>query len=344
MKKILIIGGTGTISAPITKQLAQDQQYEVSVLNRGTKKLELADGGSKHVKYIQGDVKNSDMMRRLMAGKQFDSVLNFIVWNEQDAKQNVELFAGKTKQFIYISTVCVLNHETECNVTENMEMGNRYSEYGQQKAAAESVFLEAWKKENFPVTIVRPTQTYSEQRIPLSVKGKSCWPVVSRMLKGKEVIVHGDGQSVWASTHADDFARGFNGLVSNPETIGEIYHIMNQSPHTWDMIYQELARLLKVEYKPVYIGTDLLKNSKYFDFMTSIQGDKRWSNLFDLSKIKTIVPDYQCEIDYKKGLKMYLEYMEQHPEYQCEEVEFDQWCDRTIKKYKQLAVDFSKDL
>jgi nucleoside-diphosphate-sugar epimerase len=338
MEKILIIGGTGTISSPITKQLAEDGKYEVFVLNRGNRN----EGLPGNITHLYGDIQNISSIRELMEGREFDSVLNFIIRDKQAAINSIEIFKGKTKQFVYISTVCVLDHETQCNISEEVELGNEYSEYGHNKAEAEEVLLEAWRNCGFPVTIVRPTQTYSEQRIPLSVKGKGCWSVVSRMIRGKEVIIHGEGQSVWASTHADDFANGFCGLITNSATIGETYQIMNPEPHTWDMIYQELARLLNVEYKPVYIGTDLLKHSRKYDFMTSIQGDKRWSNIFNISKIKKIVPGFECHIDYKTGLKMYLDYMEKHPEHKLEEPDFEDWCDRTITLYKQLTAEFTE--
>lgn len=340
MKKVLIIGGTGTISTPVTKRLAADAQYEVYVLNRGTKNKTLPE----NVTCLTGDMKDAEGVRKLVGGYRFDSVINFIVWNAEDAENNIAIFKGITSQFIYISTNCVLDHTNNCQVTEKLEKGNRYSAYGQNKEMAEEVFLRAWREEGFPVTIVRPTQTYSEHRIPLSVKGKGYWPVVSRMIQGKEVIIHGDGQSVWASTHANDFAKFFCVLVANGAAIGETYQIMNPEPHTWDMLYQELARLLNVEYKPVYIGTDLLKQSKKYDLMEAVQGDKRWSNLFDISKIKAIAPDQEFEIDYKTGLKMFLEFMETHPEYKVEEPEFDRWCDETIARYRELADRFCEGI
>jgi len=332
MKKVLIIGGTGTISSPITKKLANDKNVELYVLNRGTNNTKLPQG----INYIRGNIQDVEEMKQQMKDYSFDSVINFIVWNKEDAKNNIDIFHGKTKQFIYISTVCVLNHEVTCNTNEICEIGNKYSDYGQSKAATEQVFLDAKEASGFPITIVRPTQTYSDHRIPLSVKGGGCWPVVSRMLRGKKVIIHGDGQSVWASTHADDFAEGFYKLVADNDTIGEIYQIMNPQSHTWDMIYQALAELLNVEYKPVYIGTDILRTSKVYNLEGSIQGDKRWSNIFDISKIKAKNPEFECKIDYKKGLEMYLDYMDAHPEMKKEEPEFDAWCDKTIELYEDM--------
>lgn len=331
MKKVLIIGGSGTISTPITKMLANDPQTSLYVFNRGTNNAFLPQ----NITFIKGDIHNVEEMKNTLQGYLFDSVINFIVWNEIDAKNNIDIFNGITKQFIYISTVCVLDHKITCNTNEDCKIGNKYSTYGQEKAMAEKVFLDAKASTGFPLTIVRPTQTYSNHRIPLSVKGSSCWSVVSRMIRGKKVIIHGDGQSVWASTHADDFAKGFFPLIANDSTLGEIYQIMNPQPHTWDMIYQTLADLLNVEYKPVYIGTDILKHSKSYNLMRTIQGDKRWSNIFDISKIKALKPDFECTIDYKQGLQMYLEYMDAHPEMKKEDPEFDAWCDQTIALYEE---------
>ena len=339
-QKILLIGGTGTISTPIALQLDHDPSVDLFVLNRGKKKsydpvFESANDIFQNAVYISADAYDLQSLQTAVALLHFDVVINFVIYTPQNARQNIEVFRGKTEQFIFISTVAALNHEYSCNVDENMSYGNRFSQYGQNKAACEQVFLKACSEEGFPVTIVRPTQTYSENRIPLSVKGRDCWPVIQRMIDGKEVIVHGDGQTVWASTHARDFARGFLPLIGNRETIGQIYQIMNTKSHTFDMVYQILAKELGVEYRPVYIPSDVLAYSHHFDLMTTIQGDKRASNIFDCSKLRAIVPDFQCVIDLEEGLKEYLAYMNAHPQLKVEEPEFDEWCDRVIAAYKQ---------
>ena len=338
-KKVLIIGGTGTISTPITQKLDSDTNVDLFILNRGKKKSS-ADGSSsanevfKNTTFLTADANNFEQLKTTVADLEFDSVINFVIYQPDIARQNIDIFMGKTKQFIFISTVAALNREYDCVIDENTSYGNRFSKYGQGKAACEKAFLKAYKEEGFPVTIVRPTQTYSEERIPLSVKGKDCWSVVQRMLDGKEVIVHGDGQSVWASTHAQDFAKGFVPLIGKEEAIGEIYQIMNTQPHTFDRIYQILAKELGVEYKPVYIPSDILAHSQKYDFLTSIRGDKRNSCIFDCSKIEAVVPEFKCDIDIEDGLKLYLKFMDEHPHLKTADPEFDAWCDRVIAEYK----------
>lgn len=337
MKKILMIGGTGTISMPITKLLAENEEYETYVLNRGHKALP-----SPKLKSLVGDINDTKRVKELIQNLSFDCVINFVLFNKEQAKENYELFKDKTKQFIFISTSVAVDHRYACNVDTSLVYGNRYSAYGRGKADAEKYFLDRYEENGFPITIVRPTQTYSEDRLPLSVKGKNYWGVIERMLAGKEVIVHGNGQVVWPSTHADDFARFFMSLVCNKEAIGDIFFIANPEPVTFDMIYKKIADKYGVEYKPVYMPVDWLADSKDYDLLSSIQGDKNYSCLFDISKIQKLNPGKEWEISIFDGIDRFYDYMEKHPERKVSDPDFDAWCDKVIASYKKAKEEFGK--
>ncbi|MFV0394516.1 MAG: NAD-dependent epimerase/dehydratase family protein [Coprobacillaceae bacterium] len=326
--KVLIIGGTGTISSPITSKLASNTDIDLYVLNRGNKKL---PSGAKQ---IIGDFNDVEMMKELALKEKYDVVINFIVFRLEQAKAQIEIFQNNIKQYIFISTVATYNHETAVFINENHEQYNKYSPYGQEKAACEQLFLKA---NNFPVTIVRPSQTYSDSRIPLSLKGKSCYSVIDRILKDKPVIVHGDGKSTWHSTHANDFSKGFVPLVGNMKSINEAYQIVNDEIANWDMIYNHLYKLLNKKPNIIHRSSDFLALSKKYDNTGAFLGDKQYSCVYDTSKIKKINPNFVCEIDIKKGLQMYLEYLESQPEEKIIDDEYDQWCDTIIASYQQFS-------
>lgn len=334
MKHILIIGGTGTISTPITETLSKDPDVSLTLINRGHHNQHL----SSNIEILIGDINQPSHIKELIKGRNFDCVIDFILFGPQQAHERIDLFKGITKQFIFISTVACLDHEHHLIINELTPRGNRFSLYGQNKAAAEEVFLSAYHNEGFPVTIIRPSQTYSEDRIPLSVKGSSCWAVIQRMIEGKEVLIHGDGESVWASTHASDFAKGFIPLINHPKTIGEIIQIMNPATHTWNEIYRILAETLKLEYKPIFVDSVTLSKSTTYDFKTSIQGDKMFSCIYDITKLKTLVEDFSPTISLRDGLKAYLEYMNNHPELKKSEPDFDAWCDDFIDQLKHQSI------
>lgn len=326
MKKILIIGGTGTISTPITERLASDPTVKVTVINRGHHNESLDPA----IEILIGDINQTESIKALLNDRDFDCVIDFILFTPAQAQARIDLFTGKTKQFIFISTVACLDHEHHLIIDETTPRGNRFSLYGQNKAAAELIFLDAYLHQHFPVTIIRPAQTYSGPRIPLSVKGKATWPVIQRLIDQKEVLIHGDGESIWASTHADDFAQGFLPLINHPQTLGEIIQIMNPAPHTWNEVYRRLSKHLHVEFKPVYVTSEALAQCEEYDFKTAIQGDKMFSNLYDISKLKRFVPEFSPHISLETGLLGYLQFMEDHPELKETEPEFDRFCDTLI--------------
>ena len=329
MRKILIIGGTGIISTSLTELLAKDPLVELTILNRGHHPEKLP----KNVEVLTADINDPEAVSLLLADRKFDAVADFVLFKPEQAQARVAFFKGRTRQFLFISTVACLNHELSPLINELTPRGNRFSTYGQNKAAAELVFLDAYQESGFPVTIIRPAQTYSDQHIPISVKGQSVWSVVKRIKEGQPVILHGDGQSLWASTHAEDFARAFIPLINHPQAIGEILQLINPAPHTWLQVYTTLAELLGVELHPVFIPSSVLAQSQRYDLLSTIQGDKMFSNLYDISKLKRFVPDYKPQVSLREGLERYLTFMKHHPELQVEDPAFDAWCDALIADY-----------
>lgn len=320
MKKILMIGGTGTISMSITRLLAQSEEVEVTVLNRGHK--ELPEGALQ----VISDINDTEHMKEVLQGQHYDAVCDFLVYGPEQAEQRIQLFNGITDQFIYISTVCVFNHENAYVLNEHSPQGNKYSEYGRMKSAAEAIFMKAYSEHEFPVLIVRPSQTYGYDRYPLSVKGKTCWSVIDRMLTNKPVIVHGDGKSIWHSMHTVDFAYNFVQLLFKKETIGQSVNLVNPECATWDMIYHELYRQLNVEPRIIHVASETLAASSHYDNLTAILGDKQYSNMYDTETMYHLIPDFKCRIGLEEGVKKYLVYMDEHPELKKKDELYDMWC------------------
>lgn len=329
--KVLLIGGTGTISRSIMELLAKSPRTEVTVLNRGNHEV------PENVHQIVADASDNEAMKQALVNTYWDCVADFIVYKPEQAMQRVELLQGKTKQYIFISTEVVFDHEGTVWLKEDSLQGNRLSLYGQQKAACEQIFKQA---EDLPLTIVRPGQTYGYNRIPLSVKGNSCWSVAARILANRPVIVHGDGKSLWHSMHTYDFAYNFLQLIANPKAIGQSVNLINPQAYTWDMIYEELGRQLQKPVRLVHLPSDLLAMSRRYDFKASIAGDKQYSNLYNHAQLDELIPDFRCQVNMASGIKMYLNYMNQHPEEKKNDPAFDTWCDCVISDYRSFSNAF----
>ncbi|MBO4747065.1 MAG: SDR family oxidoreductase [Clostridiales bacterium] len=335
--KILFIGGTGTISMAITRLLAK-QGHDLYLLNRGNRSDELPSG----VKTIIADISNEEETAKKLEGMTFDCVGEFIGFVPEQLERDFRLFKDKTKQFIYISSASAYQKPPKGYViTEETPLENPYWEYSRNKIACEKLLMDLYKNEGFPVTIVRPSHTYDERSVPLGVHGNGgSWQVVKRIKEGKPVIIHGDGTSLWTITHNSDFAKAYVGLIGNPKAIGEAFQITTDESVSWNEIYGAIAEALGVELKPYYVSSQTLCDMSSYDFLGSLIGDKANSVVFDNSKVKALVPDFHCEISAREGIKMTVKNVLEHPEFQCEDKEFDEWCDRVISTLESTKAGF----
>ena len=325
--KILFIGGTGTISMAITRLLAK-QGHDLYLLNRGTRNDEIPSG----VKTIIADISNEEETAKKLEGMTFDCVGEFIGFVPEQLQRDFRLFKDKTMQFIYISSASAYQKPPKGYViTEETPLENPYWEYSRNKIACEKLLMDLYRNEGFPVTIVRPSHTYDERSVPLGVHGNGgSWQVVKRIKEGKPVIIHGDGTSLWTITHNSDFAKAYVGLIGNPKAIGEAFQITTDESVSWNEIYGAIAEALGVELKPYYVSSQTLVDMSSYDFLGSLIGDKSNSVVFDNSKVKALVPDFRAEVSAKEGIRMTVQNVLSHPEYQNEDKEFDEWCDRVI--------------
>ncbi|MBP5358446.1 MAG: SDR family oxidoreductase [Treponema sp.] len=325
--RILMIGGTGTISMAITKLLSA-QKHELYLLNRGNRNEQIPEG----VNVIQVDINDEIAVLEKLGDKTFDAVCEFIGFVPEQIERDWRLFKDRTKQYIYISSASAY-HKPVRNyiINEGTSLANPYWEYSRNKIACEDLLMKLYRENGFPVTIVRPSHTYDERSVPLGVHGnKGSWQVIKRMMEGKTVIIHGDGTSLWTMTHNSDFAKGYVGLIGNPHAIGEAFQITNDESLTWNQIYETIASVLGVRLYACHVSSEFLAAVSDYDYTGSLIGDKACSVVFDNSKLKSIAPGFKPNVRFEEGVRMAVEYILSHPELQVEDPEFDAWCDKVI--------------
>jgi nucleoside-diphosphate-sugar epimerase len=297
--KVLFIGGTGFISTAVSK-LAVAKGIELYHLNRGKREVEIPG-----VHSIRADIHQPEELKAALNGQQFDVVVDWIAYHPNDIERDIALFRGKIKQFIFISSASAYQKPPSFHIiTESTPLYNPHWEYSRNKIACEERLMQAYRDEGFPMTIVRPSHTY-DPNLPIGIGGWGCYTLPDRMKKGQPIIVHGDGSSLWVVTHSEDFGRGFLGLVGNGQAIGHAFHITSDEVLTWNQIYEILADALGVEPNMVYISSEFIAKVAP-GLGAGLIGDKSWSVIFDNSKIKSFVPDFQCVIPFREGVRRTL--------------------------------------
>lgn len=311
MRRILIIGGTGNISTAITRQLMAAGGVDLTLFNHdAARPAWLGD-----VEVITGDrTDRAGFLGKLAGGGPFDCAIDMICYEPEDAACDVEAFRGRAGQLIFCSTVDVYSKIPRCYpvTEENGEIGARPSfPYAFKKAACEAILWEAHRRGDFALTVLRPTFTYNESWSPgiHSFGGQTYH--LDRLRKGKPILMHGDGTSIWCASHRDDTATAFTGAVANPKAYGQAYNVSGDEWMTHNYIWRTLARLLGApEPDFVYIPTDLLARLAPKEAEWCVE-NFRHNNIFDNSKAKRDL-GFRYTIRFEQGAARSIEYLNAH--------------------------------
>lgn len=314
--RVLFVGGNGNI-AWYCAQVALDKGFSVTLLTRRLS-FDTRRDPQPNLEIMQCDAHDLDAMEQILGDRNFDVVCDFICFNERHARAAISFFEGRTKQYIFISSVVVYERVTSSlPFKENAPKWRSEScEYAKDKIEAEQHFVDAFERRNFPVTIVRPAHTYDT--IVPSPLGHNCFTAVRRYLSDGQILIAGDGTNLWSLCHSSDFARAFVGLFGLPDAIGEDFHIAGEEWLTWLDISRTIAKTLSID-DPFVIpipSSQILKlkigvsdNRAIAYLGSAFKGQRMWCDIYDNSKIKKFVPGWQCETNFAKGFRETIDWL-----------------------------------
>jgi nucleoside-diphosphate-sugar epimerase len=324
--RLLVIGGTGVISSAVTR-LAVERGLDVTVLNRGSSATRPLPGGAE---VVQADVRDPASVRAALGDREFDSVVDWVAFTPEHVQTDVDLFAGRTGQYVFISSASAYQTPPErLPVTESTPLRNPFWRYSRDKIACEDLLVRAYRDSGFPATVIRPSHTYDRTLVPLD----GGWTAVERMRQGREVVVHGDGTSLWTLTHHEDFARGLVPLLGNPRTLGEAFHITSDDTPTWDQIVRALAAAAGVEPRIVHVPSDAIAAADP-EWGAGLLGDKAHSMVFDTTKLRRLVPDFSTTIRFEQGAREIVDWHDADPARRVVDTRLDAVMDDLVARFR----------
>jgi nucleoside-diphosphate-sugar epimerase len=325
--RVLFIGGTGIISSACS-ELALERGIELHLLLRGQSPRPIPKGA----KVLSGDIRDAASAKKAIGNLQFDSVVNFINFVPEHIQADIELFSGRTRQYVFISSASAYKKPVDnWPITESTPLHNPHWGYSRNKIACEELLIKAYRERGFPATIVRPSHTYDKTLLPFDPY-RSGYTVLKRLQQNKPIVVHGDGSSLWVLTHHKDFAKGFVPLLAHPASIGEAFHITSDEVLTWDQIFTAVAHAAGVEPRIVHVPSDIIAK-EHPDWGAGLLGDKTHSVTFDNSKIKRFVPDYVATIPFARGAEEIVRFYADNPSFEPLSPSVDTLMDRLVERF-----------
>lgn len=338
--KILVIGGTGLISSALSRQLV-DRGHVVTVYNRGQRDVPLPKAAIK----LTGDrYEAKGFVRDMQAAGEFDCVVDMIAYTAADATSLIQAFSGRTAHLIVCSTTDVYQKPAaRYPYTEQAHLGG-IGDYAQGKLACERMLLAAHSEHALPVTIIRPAHTYGiggqHRGHVVHSMGKGT-AFLDRLRRGKPIIVHGDGSSLWASCHLEDVARAFVGGVENAATVGRVYHATGTECITWDQYHHVIAAAMDAPTpRLVHIPTDILKTIAP-NRAALVAGNFQFNNVFDNTAAQRDL-GFQQTVPLLNGMREAIRWVEST--YGFESSDTDPVYDRLIETWLKMRERFCTEL
>jgi nucleoside-diphosphate-sugar epimerase len=332
--RVLIIGGTGLISTSITRQLFE-QGVDITLFNRGITDARIPSGP----RLLHGDRRDSiDFEEKMSQAGMFDCVIDMVCYKAEEAISLIRAFRGRTGQVILCSSVEVYSKAVKTFPIRENEARVPIGEYAAGKIHCEDILMAAGQRGDFPVTILRPGHTYGEGGVIVHTLG---WGTtyLDRIRKGKPVIVHGDGSSLWVSCHIDDVGRAFMNAVGNASALGKVYHVTGAEWRTWNGYHQGVAEAMGApEPRLVHIPTDVLARVAPKRASTTIQ-TFQFNNIFDTTQAEKDL-SFRYSIPWVEGVRRTVAWLDAHD--RIENSDDDPLDDRIINAwegYEQQMVD-----
>ena len=300
--RVLIIGGTGLISTGITRQLLTKGGFEIYHYNRG--KREEAFNGAVHT--IIGDRYDHAAFEAQIAElPTFDCVIDMIGYAVADVESLLRAFGGKCGHLIFCSTVDVYSRPASTYpVKESEPFRPTEWDYAQKKAQCEWLLWNWYAETRNPFTVLRPVHTYGAGGASLHTFGGASYHL-DRLKKGRPIIVHGDGTSLWSSVHRDDCALAFVNAIGNAKTFGKSYHLPGDECVTWNQYHEIIAEAIGAP-KPeiVHIPIDLLYKMDKRAYISWI--NFAYNNSFDPAAAKADL-GYKYTVTIADGMRAIYE-------------------------------------
>ena len=341
--KLLIIGGTGILSTAVVSE-AIEQGIDVTVINRGKNKR----FNNPKAETIIADVRNNPAnVEKLLAGRYFDAVIDFIIWTEEQLKLSLSLFSKLASQYIFISSAQAYNTSNKGVLTEDSEMCQPLWKYSINKHKAEEFLRHYSKKNGINYTIIRPGVNYGSTRIPYGLYPAigSHWTFVERIKAGKYIPTWNGGKNRLNLTRVEDFAYGLVGLVGNHAAYNEDFNVCGDFVYSWAEVLEKLGELIGSPVKTIDIPVDDYAKGLVGDEKEALLGGRAQDLVCSNEKLKKAVPSFKTRYDLGEGLKMTLAAYQSNGFYNGIDYAYEGKTDRIINRYvKKQMINVPKQV
>lgn len=304
MKRVLLIGGGGTLGTYTAKELLR-LGHLVDIIC-----LEEKTSDNENFRFFKGRA-NQEYLQEFLKDRMYDGIVNFIHYPEMEEYPPIhKLLVAHTEHLIVLSSYRVYADEqhpiTETapkllDVSTDKEF-IKTEKYAISKAKLEKFLYNECKGQNW--TVVRPVISFSKLRFDLvTYYGHD---LLVKIENGETIPLPKEAKNLHAGL---DWAGNSGKLIANllfkKETFCEAYTVSSSQNLTWGEVAEIYTELMGAKIEWVTLE-EYLKATNYFNYYALVY-DRLFDRQIDNSKILNVT-GLRCEdfLSIKDGLKIEL--------------------------------------
>ena len=290
--KVLVMGGTSFNGLSLVRELAKTGHH-VTVCNRGKRATPLPGG----VERISCDRTDHGAMRDALGGHEYDAVYDISGYTPQDIELMVELFRARTRHYVFASSTVIYAPSDLLPITEGhpVDRGPDQNGYGMNKLLCEDILLREHRMNGFPCSIAAFSMVFGPNNIIPEREQR----MFVRMLKGRKVLIPGDGTTLGMVGHVDDQARAMRMMMGRPVTFGKRYNLTGADYFSDEGYVDTIAEVAGVAPDKVFVPSDLMDDlwdgkvevsGKSIPVMADVRAGQQDPRVAQLFRLQSLIP------------------------------------------------------
>lgn len=305
--EILVTGGAGFIGSHIVDKLL-NEGVKVRVLDNlstGEKKNISQHTNKKSFKFIEGDIRNFDQVKKAVKG--VDAVIHQaalvsvtrsvedpLLSNDINVKGTLNLLKASAdanvKRFVLASS-CAVYGDTDILPNHEKLAPNPLSPYAVDKLATEKYAKVFHTLFDLETVSLRYFNVYGTRQKPGSYSGVIS-VFVNSFLQNKAPTIYGDGEQKRDFVNVQDVVEANILALTNKQAPGNIYNVSTANPITINKLVESIQKIMdKTSLKPIHAKPR--------------PGDIKYSYA-DITKIQSL--GYEPKVQLEDGLKVLIKW------------------------------------
>ncbi len=236
---VLVIGGTGFLSAAVVGQL-REANHDVTIFTRGR------NPAPQGIRTMTGDRGDTESFVQRFAGSDYDAVVDCICYTPDEAEADLKAFGPSGAHLVVVSTDFVYGADRRLPMEEDTPR-LALNSYGRNKALCEDLLFASAREGRAGTTVLRPPHIMGPggQLGSGSLQGRDPM-LLDRLRKGVPVLLLDGGSLLLQPVVHEDVGRACAAVLGRESTFGQAYNVAGPDVVTTRRYYELIAGALGV--------------------------------------------------------------------------------------------------